>query len=112
MSKGQKNKVSMREQLLKKKEHGEKYVEWKLSPKQLSFVQDEMHMTAVPILYEISTKRVLSAQHHILKTVSTAFKNGRKKLYVRLADYEIKALAEAGVQFNPYKYRIDLVSVQ
>ncbi len=99
--------------LLDKKREGKKYVIWRIASKAQMQEIDRLGFQREPWLYEIKTRpffNVKGIKSHLIKDIHFAYKQGKRSIVCRLKNGDAKTLREFGVDFRPFKYRIDLTT--
>ena len=99
--------------LLDKKREGKKYVIWRIASKAQMQEIDRLGFQREPWLYEIKTRpffNVKGIKSHLIKDIHFANKQGKRTIVCHLKKGDEKILKDFGVDFRPFKYRIDLTT--
>lgn len=101
--------------LLSKQREGKKYVIWRISSKAQMQEIDRLGFHREPWLYEIKTRpffNVRGIKSHLIKDIHFACKQGKRTIVRHLKRDDEKILKDFGVDFRPFKYRIDLTTTK
>lgn len=101
----------IKKQLLTKKNRGENFVIWSLTPQQVEFIQG-LGFETIPYIFRISTKKILFKdvrnKSAILKEVHYASRDRKSRIFRKLNHSDRRLLKEYGVYYTPFKYKVIL----
>ena len=101
----------IKKQLLTKKNRGENFVIWSLTPQQVEFIQG-LGFETIPYIFRISTKIILFKdvrnKSAILKEVHYASRDRKSRIFRKLNHSDRRLLKEYGVYYTPFKYKVIL----
>ncbi len=102
--------AGIKHQLIQKRENGVKEVIWKIDVEQREYVE-QLGYNVIPWIYEVTTRSICNiknVRYSLIKRVHYANKRGQRKVYMKPKIHDLETLAEFGIKYRPFKYKIIL----
>lgn len=105
----QRRLAEIKYQLREKRERKVKRVIWKLTQEQKHFVES-IGYGVKPFIYEIKTRAFYNVKNSnaTIKDIHWAYKNGKRSIFRKLKQDEVKILDEHGIEYRVSRYEIIL----
>ena len=108
MNKNAYEQSKLKYELLDRQRRGVREVIWKLEPIQVKFIEENFGFQVIPYLYEIETRTFYNVKtlDNLLRNIHYTHKRGKKVMFSKLKQKQIKLLDDFKVKYRPYKYKI------